>query len=244
MTAASGRFRSLPAADVGRRFLVLGPALLVAGIVLALWIRSGIDAANARDLSINTWFHDRADTPGVLRSISSFVSWIGAGSTIVPIELAFVAGLLVFRRWRWAVFVFVSAMGGHLLSNLTKRIVERPRPPWFVLSADQTASMFPSFPSGHTTAGMAGIVAIAITLWFVLPRPLSTITAWIVGLIGLAQGPSRLFLAKHWITDVLGGLLFGAGWLLLVWGAFLMWLAPRPTAVPSDDAVTSVEAPD
>ena len=241
MTTPTGRFRSLPSQEIGRRFLIAGPALLVTGVVLALWIRSGIDAANARDLPINTWFHDRADTPGVVRSISSFVSWIGAGEHIVPLELFAVAALLIARRWRWAIFVFVTAMGGHLLSNLTKRIVERPRPPWFVLYPGQTSSMFPSFPSGHTTAGMAGIVAIAITLWFVLPRPWSTITAWIVGLIGVAQGPSRLFLAKHWITDVLGGLLFGTGWLLLVWGAFLLWLAPRPVASSSDDAAVPVQ---
>lgn len=227
MTAGAGAYRPLPSRAFGRRFVVGGVALLVLGVVLALWIRSGIDAANARDLPTNTWFHDRADTPGVLRSISSFVSWIGAGSNIVPIELAFVAGLLVFRRWRWAVFVFVSAMGGHVLSNLTKRIVERPRPPWFILHPGQTSSMFPSFPSGHTTSGMAGLVAIAITLWFVLPRPWSTVAAPIVGVIGVFQGPSRLLLARHWVTDVLGGLCFGAGWLLVVWGAFVMWSAPR-----------------
>jgi len=221
----------VPSPAIGRRFLVVGALLLAAGLALAVWIASGIDAANARDLPINTWFHDRADTGGVLRSVSEFVTWIGAGPHIVPIELATVAVLLLVRRWRWAVFVFVSSMGGHILSNLTKRIVERPRPPWFIIHADQTVAMFPSFPSGHTTSGMAGLVAIAITLWFVLPRPWSTVVAPVVGVIGVFQGPSRLFLAKHWLTDVLGGLAFGAGWLCVVWGAFLLWLMPR-----TDDA--------
>jgi len=237
--------RVLPARSVGVRFALAGVGLITCGVLLALWIRLGIDAANARDLSPNTWFHDRADTPGVLRSISTFVSWIGAGSQIVPIELTFVLGLLVFRRWRWAAFVFVTAIGGHVLSNLTKHLVERPRPPWFILYPGQSPLDFPSFPSGHTTSGMAGLMAIAITLWFVLPRPWSTIIAPIVAGIGVCQGPSRLLLAKHWITDVLGGLLFGTGWLLLVWGVFLLWLAPRgdphdgeaseDTNVPSGD---------
>lgn len=229
------RYRRVPARGVGRRFLVAGPVLILTGVLLALWVRSGIDAANARDLPINTWFHDRADTSGIVRSISSFVSWIGAGEHILPIELFTVAVLLVVRRWRWALFVFVSAMGGHALSNLTKNIVDRPRPPWFILYPGQTPSMFPSFPSGHTTSGMAGLLAIAITLWFVLPRPLSSVTAPIVGAIGLLQGPSRLLLAKHWVTDVLGGWLFGAGWLFAVWGAFLVWLAPRDDATVEPD---------
>lgn len=231
MTPVRSSRHEVPSPAIGRRFLVVGALLLAAGLALALWIASGIDAANARDLPINTWFHDRADTDGVLRSLSEFVTWIGAGPHIVPIELATVAVLLLVRRWRWAVFVFVSSMGGHILSNLTKRIVERPRPPWFIIHADQTVAMFPSFPSGHTTSGMAGLVAIAITLWFVLPRPWSTVAAPIVGVIGVFQGPSRLFLAKHWLTDVLGGLAFGAGWLCVVWGAFLLWLVPR-----TDDA--------
>lgn len=225
------RYRPLPSRSLGRRLVILGPSLLLLGVMLALWTRHGIDAANARDLPINTWFHDRADAPGIVRTLSQWVSWIGAGEHVVPIELFTVLALLVVRRWRWAVFVFVSAMGGHILSNVTKHLVDRPRPPWFVLHPGQTATQFPSFPSGHTVAGMAGIVAIAITLCYVLPRPWSTVSAWIVGVIGVAQGPSRLFLAKHWVTDVLGGLLFGTGWLLLVWGAFLVWLAPRPHEV-------------
>lgn len=230
------RLRVLPATAVGRRFLVAGAVLFVCGVALALWIRSGIDAANARDLPINTWFHDRADTSGIIRSLSTVVSWIGSGEHIVPIELVAVAALLIVRRWRWAIFVLVSSMGGHLLSNVTKHLVERPRPPWFILFEGQSALDFPSFPSGHTTAGMAGIVAIAITLWFVLPRPWSTVLAPIVGVIGLLQGASRLFLAKHWLTDVIGGLLFGTGWLFVVWGAFLLWLAPRD---PAEDQATA-----
>ena len=230
----------VPSPAVGRRFVVAGAALLIVGLALALWIARGIDAADARDLPINTWFHDRADTDGVVRSIASFVSWVGAGSHLVRIELATVAVLLVVRRWRWAVFVFVSAMGGHLLSNVTKQVVGRPRPPWFVLYPGQTASMFPSFPSGHTTAGMAGLVAIAITAWFVLPRPWSTVTGPVVAVIGLLQGPSRLFLAKHWVTDVLGGLLLGSGWLCVVWGAFLVWLAPRDRVAVDDGAERDV----
>ena len=220
------RRRSLPGREVGRRLLLIGPALLLLGIALALLVRHDISAANARDLPINTWFHDRADTTGPLRSLATFVSWVGSGQNLIPIEGAFVLAMCALRRCRWAAFVAITAVGGHALSNLTKNLVLRPRPPWFVLHPGQVATTIPSFPSGHTTAGMAGIMAMAITLWFLLPRPWSTITGSIVGAVALCQGPSRLLLAKHWITDVLGGLLFGSGWLLLVSGAFLMWVAP------------------
>lgn len=227
MPAFGPEYHRLPSPDIGRRLLVIGPLLLLAGVLLALWVRSGIDAANARDLGLNTWFHDRADTTGPLRAIALSVSWIGSGEHLVPIEMAFVAVLAMLRRWRWAAFVGITALGGHLLSNLTKHLVMRPRPPWFVLHEGQSAAMFPSFPSGHTTAGMAGIAAMAIALWFLLRRPWATILGTAVGLIALMQGPSRLLLAKHWITDVLGGLLFGTAWLLIVSGVFLVLVAPR-----------------
>ena len=145
---------------------------------------------------------------------------------------------MIAKRWRWGAFIFVSAMGGHALSNLTKRIVERPRPPWFIIHPGQSPLDFPSFPSGHTTSGMAGLMAIAIALWFCVPRPWSTITGSIVGVIGVLQGPSRWLLAKHWITDVIGGFLFGLGWLLLVFGAFLLWFVPR-----DDEPTPTVAAP-
>ncbi len=227
MPVAGRRLHALPSRDVGRRLLIAGPIVLLVGVALALLIRSNIDAANARDLPINTWFHDRADTPGIIRWISEVITWIGSGEHIVPIELGAALAFVIAKRWRWGAFIFVSSMGGHALSNLTKRIVERPRPPWFIIHPGQSPLDFPSFPSGHTTSGMAGLVAIAIALWFCLPRPWSTITGSIVGVIGVLQGPSRWLLAKHWITDVIGGLLFGLGWLLLVWGAFLLWFVPR-----------------
>lgn len=77
-----------------------------------------------------------------------------------------------------------------------------------------------------------GIIAL-----YVLPRPWCTVVAMIPIAIGIANGPSRLISARHWVTDVLGAWLLASGWLLIVWAAFLWFLAPRIKQL-DDDPVT------
>jgi len=230
--SSASRYREVPSRSSALRFALAGFVALVLGALLVAWIAHDLHAANARDLPLNRWFHDRAASGGVVHSLSEWVSWIGAGERTVPIELAFAGVLLVARRWRWSVFLVVSSMGGLAIATSLKSLVGRPRPPWFIIYPGQRPLTFPSFPSGHTFAGIAGWVAMAIVLLFVLPRPWATVTATVVAVIGVANGPSRLFLGKHWVTDILGAWLLGSAWLLLVWAAFLLWLAPRRDGEP------------
>jgi membrane-associated phospholipid phosphatase len=71
-------------------------------------------------------------------------------------------------------------------------------------------------PSGHAVAAAATAVALAL----ILTRPgrsrllaLATAGAWSI-LVAL----SRTYLSAHWLTDVLVGLLIGAGWATLWFG--------------------------
>ncbi|CAB4816176.1 unannotated protein [freshwater metagenome] len=54
--------------------------------------------------------------------------------------------------------------------------------------------------------------------------------------VGVLVGPSRVILARHWGTDVLGGWLLATGWLLLVWAAFLWLFQERLSAERAEPA--------
>ena len=231
MSQAAGR-RAVPPRRTAVPLAAVGAVLLAAGCVLA-WLASQQEAwLRARDLPLNRWFFETGSDNPALHAIATGVSFVGAGEVTVPVLLAVLVGLLAFRQWRWAVFVLVSSQAGFLLSNTIKHSVARPRPPFTVVAASQVDM---SFPSGHTFAGVATWGAFAIVAWYLFRRPWSTAIAVALATFGLLNGPCRLLLGKHWVSDVLGGLLLGFGWLLLVWAAFLVTLAPRPSADPPPD---------
>ena len=93
-----------------------------------------------------------------------------------------------------------------LINALVKLIFAAPRPdaiePLLVVSSH-------SFPSGHAAGAMTLFGAVAL-LW--RSRPLMALC----GAMILATGMSRVWLGVHWPSDVIGGWIEGAAWLLLV----------------------------
>ena len=135
--------------------------------------------------------------------------------------------LVLIGRWRSALFVIaVQLAGPGLLSQLTKNLVDRPRP-----AEDTAAGLFGplvqvdhgSFPSGHSVS----MAAIIITVLALIPA--SAVWArrvWIVLGVLLAAGMvwQRTLINAHWLTDTCAGLIGGAAVALLLWWAFLPWL--------------------
>jgi len=145
-----------------------------------------------------------------------------AGSAVLMNILVVPTALLLWKRHLRLEAVMTAGISwtSALVRMVIKGMVDRPRPsPLFVHITKQKRSE--SFPSGH--------VAASLDFWgwlFVLGMILSKgIMPWQKGLSGLPAlcvvlvGPSRIYLGDHWSTDVLGGYLFGGGWL-----AVSLWL--------------------
>jgi membrane-associated phospholipid phosphatase len=112
------------------------------------------------------------------------------------------------------VAVAIAQMGSQAMAALFKRTFHRVRPDHWLLwqEADR------SYPSGHATTGIAFYLALFMLVLdaHVVPRPI-----WIGALIGLGGCSvgvpwSRLALGAHYLSDVAGGLLLGAGWLFVL----------------------------
>ena len=143
-------------------------------------------------------------------------TFAGSNLFIPPLFVIAIALLLRIRRPGAALFLVAASGGALLLNGLMKVYFQRPRPqlPW--------ASTLPdfSFPSGHTMNSVAFYVALAVIIWSVRGRRSGAVALAVAivlcGLIGL----SRIYLGYHYFTDVLGGFLAGASWLLIVLTAF------------------------
>lgn len=176
--------------------------------VLAVLVLNGV--TTSFDEATLLWINQHA-SPGF---DSFFVAFTELGGLIVvTVVSALLFGYFLYRKKYTKALLVAAGVGGAALMNIIlKSIFDRPRPDlweWLVVEAHF------SFPSGHATASMALAIVVVALLWK---------TKWrIVSMIGAAMyilsiGFSRLYLGVHYPTDILGGWLLGAAWVLLVIG--------------------------
>lgn len=142
-------------------------------------------------------------------------SFIGSTPVIV-LQIAVVSGLLLLlhRDIRPVLWLLAAFVGGWVLSNGAKGLLDRPRPSGGLVEATGA-----SFPSGHATQGTAFFVMLGVVLAEALPQGWRVLGASVAVVVGLLSGLSRLVLGVHWLTDVVGGFALGLAWssaLLLV----------------------------
>ena len=137
------------------------------------------------------------------------------GTSLVMSALA-LAVLLTLHRHNWRVvavgWVLVFG-GGKLVEALLKHTIHRARP---IGALQQLNNPSYSYPSGHAMGAMIGYGVLAYLILLCVRRPAAraAVTA-AAALVILAIGLSRLVLAVHYFTDVIGGYAAGAVWLAL-----------------------------
>lgn len=145
---------------------------------------------------------------GFFNTFCKVVSFFGkAGWGFILLACVF---LLFSSMRRKGLGMGIALCIGALVTNiLLKNIVDRARPythapfDYWWLDAGQNTENSASFPSGHTTAAFASMVAL-----FILSNKRRS---WIGLLFACVMAFSRMYLIVHYPSDVLAGLLIGTG---------------------------------
>lgn len=135
-----------------------------------------------------------------IHAVARWLNYGGRWHFLAPAMLLLLA-CSPFARRRWWLWCGLLPLSGGI-EQLFKFLVGRPRP----------RGINWGFPSGHVTAA----TTFAVLLVYVLSRervspaarvPLLLLGVLLVGSVGFA----RVILNAHWPSDVLGGILLGAG---------------------------------
>jgi membrane-associated phospholipid phosphatase len=190
------------------------------------------------DVAVARWLEAHGTEWG--ESIFSSVSYLGAP----VLEASVVAAILYFfwrRNRRDAIALAITGGGGVALTTVLKLVFHRGRP--------ETATEFIthqswSFPSGHAMNSMVCYGFLALLL---LDRTtgrrrrvaIIVVAAILIGAIGF----SRLYLGVHYLSDVAGGFIAGAAW-LLVCATGYRFAQLRPDGVETGAAIENLPASD
>ncbi|MHA7967600.1 phosphatase PAP2 family protein [Paenibacillus sp. CAU 1782] len=161
------------------------------------------------------------ESPGWTRLMQG-LTWLG--STVPTAVISVLALLLFFTVFghRKQLLLFASVVvGSTAIGYILKSLFGRERPDLYRLSE---VTGF-SFPSSSSVAAIALYGVIVYAVWGHLrSRMVKFTVATAAILLVLCIGVSRIYMGHHYPSDVLGGILAGAAWLLLMIGVFKRWM--------------------
>jgi len=184
------------------------PAFPLVAILAALWLAMlllGGPASDA-DAILRHAFRVPALVPA-----ARLLTRLGDWTLLLPLTLVAAAALAWFVSRRSALIYVGLILGGRALVELEKVAIGRARP-------DENGRLVHvatlSYPSAHAAYSM--IAWLGLALLAARSRRTRTVAVALALTLAFLVGASRLVLAVHWPSDVIGGWAFGAGWTLLL----------------------------
>jgi YegS/Rv2252/BmrU family lipid kinase len=195
-------------------------AFLLGWSALCLALVAVLAAAVANDWAVLVSFDDRGGTVRdwavddttlrqVLRAVEVGFSTIAMTAYTVVLTVV----MFVKRHRRAAIYAAGVMAATAAATTLVKLAVGRDRPEW---QEPQWLLSNHAFPSGHASsvAAFGGVVMVLATM--LLRRPnIRRLIGATIAVVVVAVCLDRVLLGRHYPTDVIGGVLLGAGLVLL-----------------------------
>lgn len=197
--------------------------LLLGLMVLLAVVVSGDNVITRADASIIEWTAQHR--PAWLVDVAQVVTLLGHGAILAVLLIAVCVALAArgVLPPRAAILPPLALLLGGGLNPVLKAIVDRPRPPVDLRASTELSS---GFPSGHASQSASAWIALAVVLWLWgrgTPRwPLAA-----AAVLVLAIGLTRVVLAVHSPTDVVGGWAWGSAAALIVVSLAAVRMPPR-----------------
>lgn len=146
-------------------------------------------------------------------SIMNFITFFGKHEFLIPANLLLIAWYLFFKKHRWySIKIPAIGISSLLLMFGLKRVFARDRP---VNQLLEEAENF-SFPSGHALMSVTFYGLMAYIVWHTIKnKTLKWFLIILLILWILTIGISRLYLRKHYYSDVMAGFAMGFLWLVI-----------------------------
>ena len=146
-------------------------------------------------------------------SIMNFITFFGKHEFLIPANLLLIAYYVFVRKNKWySIKIPAIAISSLLMMFGLKNLFGRARPDNQLLEAAENFS----FPSGHALMAVTFYGLLAYIVWHSVRKPrlkwtlIVLLILWII-----VVGVSRIYLRRHYYSDVMAGFAMGFLWLVV-----------------------------
>ncbi len=142
--------------------------------------------------------------------IMIFISYMGSAIALVVLSIGL---YILIKNKKNSKFIVLNLILSYFLNETLKLIIRRQRPPRLQIIAENGYS----FPSGHSMISFAyyGFLIYLVNK-NIKNKKIKTPLIVFLSLLILVIGISRIYLGVHYVTDVIGGFVFGFIYLFLL----------------------------
>ena len=212
--------------------LIIGEVLLTLAVFSAIIalivfsIRKPIRKRKPIDMLIFDKIKPRVNV--VNNNIMLLITFLGTHLFLIPANLILIFYFLLVKKQNWfSIRVITIAISSLVLMLLLKQLFKRKRP----LSPLLKAAKGLSFPSGHAIMAVTfyGLLIYILQHSITIDWLKWAVTFLVIVLI-ISIGFSRIYLRVHYASDVAAGFIIGLLWLLISL-AVLKWLEGYVTSL-------------